>query len=105
MVTGVAPDGTTACLGDVNHRRRRGPPCSQPLFRFRRETRGGRWAVVSYLGMTPGPYALPPPSEGRTFVENRWSTLVRAVKFRHSAYASGCRTPGYWQVQMASSGC
>ncbi|MDQ0831446.1 hypothetical protein QF032_003290 [Streptomyces achromogenes] len=79
---------------------------------------------MSYLGMTRAPEersrerpprgpraglrrrsweAVPRGSAARRCVKNRWSNLVRTVKFRHSAYASGFRAPRYWQVRMAGA--
>ncbi|MPY33766.1 hypothetical protein FNH09_21765 [Streptomyces adustus] len=83
--------------GDVHHRPGRRARWSQPLFRFRGQTSGGPHRAESYLGMTADP-------DGAD-LDNGWGTLVRAVKFRHSAYTPGPHARGYWQVRMASSVC
>jgi hypothetical protein len=46
---------------------------------------------------------MTPHPEDTALVENRWSALVRTVKFRHSACAAGGGAQGYWQVRMACS--
>ncbi|POX50536.1 hypothetical protein C3489_21985 [Streptomyces sp. Ru71] len=93
------PHGNDGAEGDVFHRSGGSTPWSQPLFRFPGPTAVGPSATASYLGMTAVPESAAPGGD----VKNRWRTLVRTVKIRHSAYTPEYRAQGCWQVRTARS--
>ncbi|PIM74050.1 hypothetical protein CTU88_01985 [Streptomyces sp. JV178] len=97
------------------HRRDAGPPCSQPLFRFRGQTSDGRRGVQSYLGMTADPAAGmtagpeagptgPGRGPGSGGIRTVWPTRVsRQRAGRREAARSGGEIPSFRIRRVAPS--